>query len=71
MPPALTAVGAAPSSATSEKLAPMIAPLSCALADIVERYGSGEIRNSHMQNILVPNIPDAHLEAVQAARGRS
>ncbi|HVK03228.1 MAG TPA: hypothetical protein VM490_07115 [Armatimonadaceae bacterium] len=41
------------------------------LADISERYGSGEIRTTHMQNILLPNVPDENLdlalEALQAA----
>ncbi len=32
-----------------------------ALADIAERLGGGEIRLSHMQNILVPSILDANL----------
>lgn len=38
-----------------------------ALADIAERYGSGDIRNTHMQNVVVPNIPDGHLAAATAA----
>lgn len=38
-----------------------------ALADIAEKYGSGEIRTSHMQNLLLPNVPDANVEAAQIA----
>jgi sulfite reductase beta subunit-like hemoprotein len=38
-----------------------------ALADIAEQFGGGEIRTTNMQNILVPHIPDANLEAAQAA----
>jgi sulfite reductase beta subunit-like hemoprotein len=37
------------------------------LADIAQRYGNGEIRNTHMQNILVPNIPTENVAAAQAA----
>jgi sulfite reductase beta subunit-like hemoprotein len=32
------------------------------LADIAERYGNGEVRTSHMQNLLLPNIPDENLD---------
>lgn len=38
-----------------------------ALADIADRFGSGEVRNTHMQNVLLPNIPDDNLEGAQAA----
>lgn len=38
-----------------------------ALADIADEFGSGEIRNSHMQNILLPNVPDEKLEAAKSA----
>lgn len=38
-----------------------------ALADLADRYGSGELRLTVWQNLLVPNIPTAHLEAVVAA----
>ena len=37
-----------------------------ALADVADRWGCGEIRNTHMQNILLPGIPEAHLEGAQA-----
>lgn len=33
-------------------------------ADVAERYGSGEIRLTVMQNLVVVNIPDAHVAAV-------
>ena len=33
-----------------------------ALTDIVEQYGGGEIRTTVMQNILLPNIPDANID---------
>nr|WP_221277009.1 nitrite/sulfite reductase [Deinobacterium chartae] len=38
-----------------------------ALADIAERYGAGELRNTPFQNIVLPHVPAEHLEAVQAA----
>lgn len=38
-----------------------------ALAEIADAYGSGEIRNTHMQNILMPNIKNEKLEEAQAA----
>ncbi len=38
-----------------------------ALADIADDYGSGEIRNTHMQNILMPNIRNEKLEEAQEA----
>ncbi len=38
-----------------------------ALADISDNFGSGEIRNSHMQNILLPDIKNEHLEAAKSA----
>jgi sulfite reductase beta subunit-like hemoprotein len=38
-----------------------------ALADIADSYGSGEIRNTHLQNILVPNIKNERLEEAKAA----
>jgi sulfite reductase beta subunit-like hemoprotein len=28
------------------------------LADIAERYGSGDVRTTHMQNIVLPDVPD-------------
>ena len=37
------------------------------LADIAARYGSGEIRATHMQNILLPNVPTEKIAAAQAA----
>ena len=38
-----------------------------ALADIADEFGSGEIRNTHMQNILLPNVPDAKVEGAKSA----
>ncbi|MGA9671708.1 MAG: NirA family protein [Terracidiphilus sp.] len=38
-----------------------------ALADIAEHYGSGEVRLTVWQNLLIPNILSDHLETVQAA----
>jgi sulfite reductase (ferredoxin) len=33
-------------------------------ADLVERYGDGHARNTPMQNLLLVNIPEAHVTAV-------
>lgn len=38
-----------------------------ALAHIAETFGNGELRLSIYQNIIIPNIPDAELEAAKAA----
>jgi ferredoxin-nitrite reductase len=38
-----------------------------AIADIADRFGSGEIRLTVWQNLLIPNIPTEHLEAAQLA----
>lgn len=38
-----------------------------AIADITDRFGSGEVRLTVWQNLLIPNIPNEHLEAVQLA----
>lgn len=32
------------------------------LSRIAEEYGSGELRLTHQQNVIIPNIPDAKLE---------
>jgi sulfite reductase beta subunit-like hemoprotein len=32
------------------------------LMEIADRYASGEIRTTHMQNILIPNVPDENLD---------
>jgi ferredoxin-nitrite reductase len=37
------------------------------IADIADRYGRGEIRLTVWQNLIIPGIPDAHLEAATAA----
>jgi sulfite reductase (ferredoxin) len=33
-------------------------------ADLAERYGDGHVRNTPMQNLLLVNIPDAHVPVV-------
>jgi ferredoxin-nitrite reductase len=38
-----------------------------AVADIADRFGTGEIRLTVWQNLILPNIPDAELPQVQAA----
>jgi len=38
-----------------------------ALADIADRFGSGEVRLTVWQNLLIPNIPSHHLAAAQLA----
>jgi len=35
-------------------------------ADLAERYGDGHVRNTPMQNLLLVNIPEAHVPAVVA-----
>ena len=42
-----------------------------ALAEITETFGGGEIRCSHMQNMLLPNVPDANVENCLAALGEA
>lgn len=34
------------------------------MADVAEKYGSGEIRLTVEQNIIFPNVPDAKVEAM-------
>ena len=41
-----------------------------AIADIADAYGSGEIRLTVWQNLLIPNIPTAHLGAAEASHSR-
>lgn len=38
-----------------------------ALADIAEEFGNGDIRTTHMQNVLVPNIPTEKIGPTQKA----
>ena len=33
-------------------------------ADLADRYGSGELRTTNMQNLIIPNVPDADVHAV-------
>jgi sulfite reductase (ferredoxin) len=45
-----------------------IAPAAlCAVAGLAERYGSGEVRLTNMQNLVVPNAPRARAERLAAA----
>jgi ferredoxin-nitrite reductase len=37
------------------------------LADLAEHYGSGEIRLTVWQNLIIPNISDAYIETVKKA----
>jgi ferredoxin-nitrite reductase len=37
------------------------------LADLADNYGSGEIRLTVWQNLIIPNIPDAYIETVKKA----
>ena len=37
------------------------------LADIADHYGSGEIRLTVWQNLILPNVPDAYVETVKKA----
>ncbi len=37
------------------------------LADIADLYGSGEVRLTVWQNLIIPNIPDAYVETVKKA----
>jgi sulfite reductase (ferredoxin) len=36
----------------------------CMAADLAERYGSGEIRTTNTQNLVIVNIPHAHIDDV-------
>ena len=38
-----------------------------ALADLAERYGHGELRISHEQNVILPHVAKADLPAIHAA----
>ena len=42
-------------------------PQAIALADIADRFGSGELRLTVWQNLLIPNIATENLEAAKAA----
>ena len=41
-------------------------PQMLGLADLAERYGSGDVRLTVWQNVLIPDIPDAHLAEFSA-----
>jgi ferredoxin-nitrite reductase len=43
------------------------APQMRAVAEIAERFGTGEIRLTVWQNLIIPNVTSEHLEAAQAA----
>jgi sulfite reductase (NADPH) hemoprotein beta-component len=51
--------GATPGDATSAQMRVM--------ADLAERYGYGELRISHQQNVILPHVHRADLPAVHAA----
>jgi ferredoxin-nitrite reductase len=38
-----------------------------AVAEVARRYGSGEVRLTVWQNLLIPNVPDAQIDAAVAA----
>ena len=42
-----------------------------AAADLADRYGSGELRTTNMQNLLIPNVPDEHVRAVAVELDRA
>ncbi len=54
----LKATGRAPGDATAEQME--------AVAALADRYGFGEIRVSHEQNLILPDIPQADLPALYA-----
>lgn len=37
------------------------------LADIAETYGNGEVRGTHMQNLLLPNVPTENIDGALIA----
>lgn len=37
------------------------------LADLSDNYGSGEVRLTVWQNLIIPNVPDAYVETVKTA----
>ena len=37
------------------------------LADLADNYGSGEVRLTVWQNLVIPNVPDAYVETVKKA----
>ncbi len=37
------------------------------LADLADNYGSGEVRLTVWQNLIIPNLPDAYVETVKKA----
>jgi sulfite reductase beta subunit-like hemoprotein len=34
------------------------------LSDLAERYGSGEVRLSVQQNVIIPNVPETRIGAL-------
>jgi sulfite reductase (NADPH) hemoprotein beta-component len=55
----LKAHGATPGDATADQMRVM--------ADLADRYGYGELRISHQQNVILPHVHRADLPAVHAA----
>jgi len=45
----------------------LLAEQMLALADIVERFGTGELRLTVWQNVIVPNVKEENVEAATAA----
>lgn len=35
-----------------------------AIAEVAKQYGNGEVRTSSAQNLIIPNVPDANVQAV-------
>jgi sulfite reductase (ferredoxin) len=40
-------------------------------ADLADRYGSGELRTTNMQNLIIPNVRDEHVAEVVTALDRA
>ncbi|MBY6199956.1 nitrite/sulfite reductase [Maritalea mobilis] len=55
----LKAPGETPGDATAEQMR--------VLADLAERYGHGELRISHEQNVILPHVPCRYLKAIHDA----
>ena len=59
----LKAHGAVPGDATSDQMR--------LVADLARRYGEGEVRVSHMQNLVLPHAARADLPAIHAALSKA
>jgi sulfite reductase (NADPH) hemoprotein beta-component len=58
----LKAIGEAPGDATAQQMR--------AMADLADRYSGGELRISHEQNVILPNVARDDLPALHAALAR-